>query len=368
MAEKTGPALRQRRINSLEGLRAIGWIVVFIVHFKAALAPGTVWFYERNAFLNMPFMGTGNVMVRMFLTLSGIVLSLKYFQRECYDRAAEDVVKRYFRLIPPIFVVEVVVCAMMYLGGLRHLEAAAVFGNADFLGMFNNFQPDVVECLKEALYGAFLYGRNLYVGPLWMMMYEFLGSIMVIAAATVFRRSRARFLFYIVFLAVFSGYYNYFVIGMLVSDVYVNSPVPGFLRRQRWATLLCVIAGYCLMALFFTMDDAQKLNRALFGAGLMLLMTGVMCSGVAEKVLGSRPMVFLGSISFSAYLIHWPLIESLSCAAAIALFNRGQWSGNMLLAVMLMTFAVTILLSFASKKLIEPLGNKLYGALRRWIV
>lgn len=73
-------------------------------------------------------------------------------------------------------------------------------------------------------------------------------------------------------------------------------------------------------------------------------------SWVAQKVLAARPVVFVGLLSYSLYLWHWPVLTALRVRTA---------SAHLDLPVTLGAIAVTFLLAWASWRYVErPFRNK----------
>lgn len=339
-----------QKVKSIEGVRAIAWIGVFIVHYKAALPPNKSWVTDFIPLIS--FLYSGNAQVHMFFVISGIVLSLKYFSNECWDNALQDIVRRYFRLMIPVFIAELAVYALMCSGMLCNLETASILGNEDFLGQFNNFTPDLFGCIKEAVIGTFLLNKSKYIGPLWTMTYEFLGSVLVICALTVLRKSNWRWVFYAVFQYAFNGYYNYLILGMMISDIYVNCWEKW--KKKSVVNTLIALIGYGVMSFFFFHIEG-RLMRMLFFIGLVMFFIGIMSSKMCDLLLGNSLMVRLGSISFSAYLLHWPIIESFSCGAFLSLQRKGIWSGPINLVLFFATLIVVIICSLFYKRYVESL-------------
>lgn len=345
-----------QKVKSIEGVRTIAWIGVFIGHYCGAFLPDRKWITDSILFIR--FLYSGDAQIRVFFVISGIVLSLKYFSRECWDNALKDIIRRYFRLMVPILIAELAVYALMRSGAIYNLKAASILGSESFLGQFNNFSPRLSECIKEASIGVFLLKTAQYIGPLWTMTYEFLGSVLVICALAVLRKSNWRWVFYTLFLYAFNSYYNYFILGMIISDIYVNYWET---RKKRSAlNTIIVLIGYGVMSFcFFQLKETEKLIMIPFFIGFAMFFIGIMSSKIFDFLLGNPLMEKLGSISFSAYLLHWPIIETFSCKIFLILYGNGVWSRLVNLALFLATFILVITLSLLYKRHVEPLGGKL---------
>ena len=168
----------REKINCLEGIRTIGCISVFLCHFRGAFLPDqAIWLIDHTPLM---ILTAGNSVVRILFVVSGFVISYKYFEIQRYEQVPKDMLKRYFRLAPSVIAANLFVYFLMKFGFMFHVQAAAVSGSEDFLGIFNNFTPNLVQCLKEALITCYFQGANGYIGPLWTMVYEYLGAILVL--------------------------------------------------------------------------------------------------------------------------------------------------------------------------------------------
>ena len=86
--------------------------------------------------------------------------------------------------------------------------------------------------------------------------------------------------------------------------------------ESRYYSSLCSIVGFALIAgsiLFLNKDSSFPGINALWPClGAALLIWGGTKPGSAFRILTIRPMVFLGLISYSLYLWHWPIISYLN--------------------------------------------------------
>jgi peptidoglycan/LPS O-acetylase OafA/YrhL len=93
-------------------------------------------------------------------------------------------------------------------------------------------------------------------------------------------------------------------------------------------------------------------------AGAFLLTAGVLGSGSLQRIFSWKPFGYLGKVSYSLYLLHFPVIATASCGLFLALYPK---LGYHLTAGIdfLVTTALVLLVSTLSQRYLEPLGRKL---------
>lgn len=342
--------MNNKRIGCIEGVRTIGWIGIFLCHFRMAFFPNTIIWLDSTPFR---FIYSGDAYIRLLFVISGFEASYKYFLKDKYDDALQDICKRYFKLMPSILVVELFVCSLMSLGALRNIEVAMLTGSEDYLGRLNRFIPNIASCLKESIFTTYFNGVNTYIEPLWTITYEYLGVIFVIATVSIIKKSNWRWIFYAVFLYANSNYYNYFVIGMLICDLYVNFDISMELEKRK-ISILSALVGYSMLSMV-NLDDTDKYTRSVFGVGIILFMLGVLSSDFFSEVFGNKFMLKGGMLTYSAYIIHLPLIETISCGLFLIFYE--QFDYRLLVVVIgLITFLFVVVCAVWLKKFVEPIG------------
>ncbi|MBO5072377.1 MAG: acyltransferase [Eubacterium sp.] len=345
--------MNENKINCLEGIRAIACIGVLLSHFRGAFLPGRYMPFIDNTPLRI--MTAGNPMVRIMFVVSGFVISYKYFKNKQYDTVLIDVTKRWVRLFPAIFLSIMMVCLMMKCGLLFNQEAAELTGSQDFLGSFNQFIPNFFEAAKEGLFTTYLYGSSAYIGPLWTMVYEFMGTILILSAIAVFRGHYTRFLFYFISLLFFSSYFNYLIIGMLICDIYFNSGFVSKLKQNQILNHILLISSAIVLGII-NIDDTSKFFRIVYGITLIIFFVTLLYSQYSEIVLGNKFMCKVGNLSFAIYIVHWPIIESFSSFYHIKMIKiLGNYTA-VVISNLLLTLVITIFISYLLTRYIVPLG------------
>ncbi len=304
--------MKQKRLDCLEGVRALACLGVVLCHFQNGFFPNS---RLAKALFQTPFyfLFSGNTAVRVMFTLSGFVLCYKYYRTDNYEALEQDAIKRYLRLMLPVLAVTLFVCAMMKAGLLWNAEAAALTGSQEFMGLFNQFEPSFLSSLKEGIWGSLFQGASSYVGPLWTMRYELFGSYLTFGAAALLKNRRARFLFYGSTLLLFSGYYQYFILGMLISDLYTHQDrLNSFFTKHKLLTILLHIGAWCYIGMITNLD-VYKWRSLGFDIALTVMFLTLLNSALLGRLWGNRAGIMAGRHSFSIYLLHWPVIESFSC-------------------------------------------------------
>lgn len=339
-----------KKINAIEGFRGVACLGIMLSHFAGA-------FYDWE---NMWFWGTplqiffsAEAFLRVFFTLSGFVVGYKYFKKKNWESIPLDIINRYTRLIPMVFLTTIITYLMMKGHLLFNQEAAVLSGSTDFLGTFNTFSPSLKDCLKNIFVGTFSELGNAYVGPYWTLPYELLGVIMVLGFLAAFRENRLRYIVYAVAVLFIKSYYAYFFLGVMISDFYFEDKIrAAFSRNQYVNTVLLVLIFFAMGMLDHHIDSwpMKILFDMLITAFMLLLIT----NKPADRILGNRIGRFLGRISFGMYSFHWLVTMSLSSYMYIRTANH---SLLMMILIFIVMFAVTILISYPATLFNEQFGK-----------
>lgn len=378
--------MQTEKLEYLNGLKGMGCVFVFLTHFVFAFYYG-MYHYEPESChlpgnfdiiigkspLNLLF--NGNTAVRLFFVLSGYLLCRSFFLTGDRKRLAKSAGKRYFRLMPAVLAVNIAVCLCMQLGLYQNVQAAELAGSSEWFAGFNAFEPSVLEMLKESLIGCYLFGTNYYNGVLWTLQFLFLGA------------------------------YLDYVLAVLVSGKTWRWAVYGILAILLVRTdFLSIFLGYVLCDFMHTgwkwrkkLCRAKLLNWILFAAGLYFMcypsagfgyegtiwgilpfvfvnyyhILGVLCFVTAvlnleilQQFFSRKAFLYLGRISYSLYLIHFPVIATFG--AWFFLKFQGIMGYNMtsLLNLVLISL-ITAGLSELSVRYVEPVFVKVMEKRRR---
>lgn len=359
-----GPAPRPRaeQFPFISGMRALGALQVVLLHCMSAfwpvLAPALIHTGWRDTLLRFPwsFLCDGNVGVDIFFVMSGFVLAQSFLlPGRTFGPSA---VKRAIRLVLPVVASALVAIPLLHLLPSARQQAAAVSGSHWLSnlspaggGLLAGLHHTLDLMLWNGSGGVFtpvtVLARHLPVAavqssvnpPVWSMHWELWGSFLLLGLARLYSRMPVwvdRLLFAAALVLVGTSLLGLFLLGFVLyvgrerliglgSDL---GPGLGVRRAAgRLAGCLLLLAGVACACLALLVDPAWGTGvlghlpglHAGRGADLLdalsagLLFCGVVVWAPARHGLSWRPLTWVGDLSFSVYLLHFPVLLTLGC-------------------------------------------------------
>lgn len=350
--------MKPKKLDCLEGVRALACIGVVLCHLRGGFFPNSA-LYAKIAVTPLNYLFSGNTPVRIMFILSGFVLSYKYFNTDRIEALEKDAVKRYIRLAIPMAAVTLLVYFMMRLNLFYNVEAAQLTGSQTFLGMFNQFEPQLKTALYDGFWGSIFKGASGYVGPAWTMTYEMLGSYLVFAVIAILKDKRARYLFYVIYLLIFPAYYIYFVLGMMICDLYTHEEwLNQLFQKNSFLTAVLHLAAWCFIGAVDNID-VFTWKLLLFDGMSVLMFLTLLNSPILNRFWGNKTAVAIGKHGFSIYLLHWPIIESFSSFYLCSLTAMGYSHKWIIASDILLSMILIYVVSVIFTKLVVQPANRL---------
>ncbi|MDE6712707.1 MAG: acyltransferase [Lachnospiraceae bacterium] len=415
--------MKKERITFLDGLRGFACLGVFTHHFFLSFFPASYFGAEAavmtasgfDASLSVEpysFFVNGNFWVCLFLVISAFLVSNKIFQlRTSYeafqDGASDGISHKKERQGGQMPVFETL-SATLLKRYLRLMIPAAL------IGIFSYFLRDLLTLtglnylgkVNDCSFPSFLYHAVVHMwifvdssvqGPFWMLHYLLFGSYLaiLIALATPLKNRWTPLihLFLAVVLGILNHYYIAIVLGVMICYLYYcrtalqETSDHGILNKLmtllihnktlRFATgMLLLLAGLFLgaypsyvkpdniyrvfNAYAFRDPDAYELIHSV--AAACLLASFFLLKELAD-FFSTKPLLFLGKLSFSIYLVHSMLLEHLGyyiMHKTNDLINNYSFAG---ILTYLILFYLLIPLSLACYYTVERFGNWVCGKL-----
>lgn len=356
----------QNKIGYLEGLRGLAALVVVAHHFMLGFYTAA---YDGNperahtdglelAFYASPLnvIANGNFCVMIFFVLSGFVLSHKYLREGDFSILTNAAKRRYFRLFIPVGFTLIVSFILLRLNAYKHLEVSVIAHSEPWMGTLWRMDPSFGTFLEFFFYRVMFQGWHDYDTSMWTMSMELFGSFMVFGILAVTHKLKSKNIIFlaaaIIAFLVSKDHYIGFFLGMMLFAL------QKFALQNKSALFSVVVPvvlllGGLLLGSFPSLAWAYQswwdfvknqsiLDHFVFihTLGAVMVVAAVIMSPIFQRILGSKPLLFLGSISFSLYLLH-PLVMG-SFASSFFLDHYLDWGYN---KTGLITFILYVLLS-----------------------
>lgn len=371
--------MKENRLTYLEGLRGVAALMVFFCHFSYAFyyalysteiieanMPGNLDAYLSVTPLNILY--NGKLAVQIFFILCGYVISIRYFQTGNKDYLVKSAVKRYLRLLVPIIFLETATFFLMKVGAYHNEAAAVISKSQDWFMGFNSQNPTLPTLFKEIFYDAFFGKPYYYNNILWIIKYEFLGSLMVYGLLYITGKWKYRNILYVILILVsIRSFYVSIFIGMFLCDLmHQENPLIQFCKN-KFILLIATIIG-----LYFATYPAAGVNLEntiyrflgnpmviiFYVIGTTLLFWVILNSRWMQSLLNIKLFQVIGKYSFGIYMVHFPVIATFSAWFLLTLDGTLSYNSIMIINVVL-TAAIVFPIAVLFTKYIEPLGTRI---------
>lgn len=303
----------------------------------------------------------GNFPVCVFFVLSGYVLSARFSRDGDLHQLTTMALRRYFRLGVPVLGSVLFAYFVIRLGAASNDRIGEVTGSA-WLAHFWRFDPTFSAAIRNGVYGAMFSGSSEYVPVLWTMRVELLGSLLVFGYAALAPRGRlALFFFVVVVIAIASvdpttwPLYMAFLMGVHIGRS--GSP-------NRTLVALSVVG-----ALYFGAYDSSSvygwtssLSDDFIWRKHFFNVLGGGCAvyavrqGFATRFLTCAPVQYLGKISYSLYLVHFPLVLTLLCWLYGNRIESGWSRGSSAMLAIVVTYAAACFIATLFQRTFDTWG------------
>jgi peptidoglycan/LPS O-acetylase OafA/YrhL len=332
---RAGPtATRDRRLAWIDGVRGWGAIVVLLYHsFVDAFPLGT----EVQAGLARLLLFNGMWAVLTFFVASGFALSYKYLVDGDGRALASLAIGRYFRLAIPIGAACTVVFVLMIAGGIPAWQNRPPSFNG--ILQFTATIRHLISFSLWEVFADFSFDRT-FIGPLWVMPIEFIGSMLVFAAIACLNRTRGALAAYLGLFAIlfaFVSFYSLFAAGLIAAYFHTRGRIGQNERLAACLGLLCI-------AIFFVVPARSLTHFHLIGT--LAGFAAVLFSAKARHFLAGPLSRKLGEISFPLYLIHGPVMFAVSVPFLNWVRHEGLSNTPAALLAALITLPASIIAAF----------------------
>ncbi|MES2158177.1 MAG: acyltransferase [Pseudomonadota bacterium] len=329
-----GSSPSRARLTELDALRGIGALCVLVFHYSTRFHE----IFPQASHVPFTFPG-GNYRVLLFFTISGFAI---FFTLERIGSAADFIVNRFARLYPAYLVAMLLTLSIEYLAHATRLliGPAAILANFTMLQGFA-FLPEV-----DGAYWTLTIEIAFYVCMIALWRFAGLKRLEPVAALWL----GVRWVYALwpdmperIIMLLVLRYLPFFVIGMLSYRVWAG--------QRRWRQQ----APYALLALA-SVATIETWDVTLVACVLLAAFAALIAGRL--RILCLRPLVWLGGISYSFYLIHQHV--GFVVMLEIAKAGYSPWLG------FFAAFAVALILGTLINRLVErPAGEAILAWWKR---
>ncbi|EPQ9958219.1 acyltransferase family protein [Enterobacter hormaechei] len=322
---------KNSKVLSVEGVRGFACLMVVLSHLSIIFFPylhtGDTRIIKSSfdsVLRDIPvgFIYSGTAAVYIFFALSGYILcSVILRSEDCVYKSAKMLTERYVRLVIPVSA-SIALCAIVVT-----FFPFSKYWVPWIWSLGRDGDLSVIGVIKNALYGAILFGDTSINMVTWTMRVEFFGSLLVFLITPVAVRVKysAAIISIAGLLIVINtndkNAYGYaaFLFGMSTalsrecknrSIGYLIAFSSLYMAGFKYNSYLYVWFKDFAAAIPFVGNlNFYLLFNLLAGVGLVYSFCKI---GVFTSFSESRVMVLLGKLSFSAYLIQMPVFYCVS--------------------------------------------------------
>lgn len=362
--------MRSGKVEYIEGLRGLAAMQVVALHFVTAFAP----IAADHAWAPLRVLWDGHTAVYVFFVISGAVLTPSLARP---DPFLGKLAKRIVRLAVPVAAAAAFAFLLIALLPDAHRAASAISGSA-WLAMDSSGAPTFAHLAREIGLDSLLLGysdstllaplapalppmQDSLDAPFWSLHLELYGSLLILVLVTL--RARSTWLHRAAAAAAALAFGTHpmflFVLGHLAAPLLGRRPAFRFgamllvlglamSATKDWGLLETIRVGFARTEL----ASAPNLYQFQSQLAAVALTLGVLTCPLVWPVLESAPFRRLGRLSFSVYLVHFPILFTLVCAAFASLSGVLPYAA-LVLAALALFLALTLIAASAFERWID---------------
>ena len=354
-----------KRIKWIDGIRGIMIVLIILGHYLLAFTSkdgyigyGSNYSKEEllNAFIdNLPSSLIFNNSFYLYLVvlLIAFIPEYKFFKDQNEESIIRQAKKRYLRFMIPTFLAFVITFILYHAGLLFNVQAGEKLNNI-WLQEMMVINPSFFNLLYEGLLLVYIKGTS-YISVSWIMGYLFIGSYITYAILLLFGRQKKRILVYIalfIFFFVYDQMYLHFIMGIIAADIIVNRESNDSKALNPILCIFMIVVGFLISGIPDIVLPDPLGTYTLSAIGVCMFIVAISEIKSIHKFLENKVLEVISNYSFSAILIHIPMLAFVSCGQYLLMSNMGIDNNIIVPSIFVLAIPIQILAIYLFQKLV----------------
>lgn len=353
------------RIKWIDGIRGIMILLVMLGHYLLAFTSkdGYIGYgsnYSKEELLkafidNLPssLLFNNSFPLYVIVLLIAFIPAYKFFKEQNEESILRQAKKRYLRFMIPTFIAFVINFILYHLGLLFNVKAGQALNNV-WLQEMMVINPSFLNLLYEGLILVYVKGSS-FISVSWIMGYLFIGSYITYAILLLFGRQKNRIYVYIglfIFFFVYDQMYLNFVMGIIAADIIIDREANNSEALNSIVSLLMIISGYLISGIPDIVLPGMLQSYTLSAIGACMFIVAISETKSIHKFLENKVLEVVSNYSFSAILIHIPVMAFISCGQYLLMSDMGIDRNIIILSIFILAIPVQIIAVYLFQKLV----------------
>ena len=359
-----------KRIKWIDGIRGIMILLVILGHYLLAFTSkdgyigyGSNYSIEEQlkAFINnlpLSLLFNNSFPLYVIVLLLSFIPAYKYFKDQNDESIIRQAKKRYLRFMIPTFLAFVIAFILYHAGLLFYVQAGQALNNIWLIKMME-IDPSFLSLLYKGMILVYIKGCN-YISVSWIMGYLFIGSYITYAILLLFGRQKKRILVYIglfIFFFIYDQMYIHFLMGIIAADIIVNRELNNSKALNPIVCILLMFIGFIISGIPNIILPSPLGTYTLSAIGSCLFIVAISEIKSIHNFLENKILEVISNYSFSAILIHIPMLAFASCGQYLIMANMGIDKNIIILSIFVLAIPIQILAVFLFQKIVFFIQN-----------
>ena len=359
-----------KRIKWIDGIRGIMILLVILGHYLLAFTSkdgyigyGSNYSIEEQlkAFINnlpLSLLFNNSFPLYVIVLLLSFIPAYKYFKDQNDESIIRQAKKRYLRFMIPTFLAFVIAFILYHAGLLFYVQVGQALNNIWLIKMME-IDSSFLSLLYKGMILVYIKGCN-YISVSWIMGYLFIGSYITYAILLLFGRQKKKILVYIglfIFFFIYDQMYIHFLMGIIAADIIVNRELNNSKALNPIVCILLMFIGFIISGIPNIILPSPLGTYTLSAIGSCLFIVAISEIKSIHNFLENKILEVISNYSFSAILIHIPMLAFASCGQYLIMANMGIDKNIIILSIFVLAIPIQILAVFLFQKIVFFIQN-----------